>query len=151
MASSVITNEEIAKILREIGEYLEMEGEAFKPRAYEKAAEAVEALAEEVREIYKKGSLKLPAERSKKNKIIDKTPERTKTPLNEIVLLRKNPPTIIKNKNKEIALKIGKIDLSVVYFPQKLITLRYSILVLAISPSVEIYSISPPRFCIGVI
>ncbi|OGY63583.1 MAG: DNA polymerase III [Candidatus Harrisonbacteria bacterium RIFCSPLOWO2_02_FULL_41_13b] len=58
MASSVITNEEIAKILREIGEYLEMEGEAFKPRAYEKAAEAVEALAEEVREIYKKGSLK---------------------------------------------------------------------------------------------
>ena len=58
MASSVITNEEIAKILREISEYLEMEGEAFKPRAYEKAAEAVEALAEEVGVIYKKGGSK---------------------------------------------------------------------------------------------
>jgi len=51
-------NEEIAKILYEIGEYLEMKGVAFKPRAYEKAGYAVENLEEEVSEIYKKGGLK---------------------------------------------------------------------------------------------
>ncbi len=52
-----MTNQEISKILFEIGEYLEMQGVAFKPRAYEKAAEAVAALQEEVAEIYKKGGL----------------------------------------------------------------------------------------------
>ncbi len=35
-----------------------MQGVAFKPRAYEKAAQTVEGLREEVREIYKKGGLK---------------------------------------------------------------------------------------------
>src|SRR3990167_7582509 len=53
-----ISNSEIAKILREIGEYLDMQGAAFKPRAYEKAAEAIEALQEEVADIYKSGQLK---------------------------------------------------------------------------------------------
>ena len=55
---SRITNGEIAKILSEIGEYLEIKGIAFKPRAYEKAAYSVENLQEEVSEIYKKGGLK---------------------------------------------------------------------------------------------
>src|SRR3989344_2638015 len=53
-----MTNQEIAKILREIGIYLEMDNVAFKPRAYEKAAETIDALGEEVKEIYKKGGLK---------------------------------------------------------------------------------------------
>ena len=51
-------NQEIAKILYEISEYLEMEDVAFKPRAYEKAAHSIEALEESVSEIYKKGGLK---------------------------------------------------------------------------------------------
>ena len=53
-----VTNKEIAKILYEIGEYLEIKGIPFKPRAYEKAAYSVENLEEEVFEIYKKGGLK---------------------------------------------------------------------------------------------
>ncbi len=51
-------NKEIAKILYEIGEYLEIKNVAFKPRAYEKAAYAIENLEEDVKEIYEKGGLK---------------------------------------------------------------------------------------------
>jgi len=54
----MITNNEVAKVLYEIGEYLEMEGEAFKPRAYEKAAQAVESLDKPAADIYKKGGLR---------------------------------------------------------------------------------------------
>ena len=53
-----ITNQEIARILYEIGEYLDMQGVAFKPRAYEKAAETIESLQEETADIYKRGGLK---------------------------------------------------------------------------------------------
>ncbi|MDO8676376.1 MAG: DNA polymerase/3'-5' exonuclease PolX [Candidatus Azambacteria bacterium] len=53
-----ITNQEIAKILYEIGEYFEIKGIPFKPRAYEKAAYFVENLEEEVFEVYKRGGLK---------------------------------------------------------------------------------------------
>ncbi|MBI3046161.1 MAG: DNA polymerase/3'-5' exonuclease PolX [Candidatus Harrisonbacteria bacterium] len=53
-----MTNQEIAKILGEIGIYLEMQDVPFKPRAYEKVAEVVANLNEEVKEIYKKGGLK---------------------------------------------------------------------------------------------
>ena len=53
-----ITNQEIARILYEIGEYLDMQGVAFKPRAYEKAAETIESLQEETTDIYKRGGLK---------------------------------------------------------------------------------------------
>ena len=51
-------NEEIARILYEIALYLEMKEVAFKPAAYEKAAESIEALEEDVEDIYKKGGLK---------------------------------------------------------------------------------------------
>jgi len=54
----MVTNDEIAKIFYEIGEYLEMQGVAFKPRAYEKVAETIGSLQEEVAGIYKKGGLK---------------------------------------------------------------------------------------------
>lgn len=56
--NNFLSNSEIAKIFREIGQYLEMEDVPFKPRAYEKAAEAIESLEKEVSEIYKEGGLK---------------------------------------------------------------------------------------------
>lgn len=51
-------NEEVAKILYEISEYLDMQDVAFKPRAYERAAEAVSDLDEGLDVIYKKDGLK---------------------------------------------------------------------------------------------
>ena len=48
-------NQELAKIFYEIASYLEMEGVAFKPYAYQKVAIALEALEEDVAAIYKKG------------------------------------------------------------------------------------------------
>ncbi len=53
-----MNNHDIAKMLYEIGLYLEMEDVAFKPRAYERAAEAIQSLDEEAAELYKKGGLK---------------------------------------------------------------------------------------------
>lgn len=58
MPHTAPSNSEIAEILYEIGEYLEMQNEPFRPRAYEKAAETIEALEESIGEIYKKGGLK---------------------------------------------------------------------------------------------
>ncbi|HVN26490.1 MAG TPA: DNA polymerase/3'-5' exonuclease PolX [Candidatus Paceibacterota bacterium] len=52
------SNAAIAEILREIGEYLEMQKVPFKPRAYEKAAQVIDGLEEEVAETYKVGGLK---------------------------------------------------------------------------------------------
>ena len=54
----MITNQEIARVLAEIGEYLDMQGVAFKPRAYQKAAETIAALEQEVSEIYRRGGVK---------------------------------------------------------------------------------------------
>src|SRR3989344_3003728 len=51
-------NQEIAKILNEISIYLDMDAVPFKPRAYEKVAETVSELSEEVKDIYTKGGLK---------------------------------------------------------------------------------------------
>ena len=39
-----ISNKEIAKIIYEIGEYLQIKGIPFKPRAYEKAGYSIENL-----------------------------------------------------------------------------------------------------------
>ena len=47
-----LSNHDIAEILHEIATYLEMDDVAFKPRAYEKAASAIEVLEEDVYEIY---------------------------------------------------------------------------------------------------
>ncbi len=51
-------NIEIARILSEIGEFLEMESVAFKPRAYERAAEAIAGSEEEASHVYERGGLK---------------------------------------------------------------------------------------------
>ncbi len=54
-------NQEIAKILYEIADLLEIEGVEFKPRAYRKAAQNIESLSVDIEEIYKKGDLlKIP-------------------------------------------------------------------------------------------
>jgi DNA polymerase (family 10) len=57
-------NQEVAKLLRMMGSYLEMKGVAFKPQAYEKAAYSVEALDEDIEEFLKKkgkeGLMELP-------------------------------------------------------------------------------------------
>jgi len=57
-----MTNAEIATVLQEMALFLEMEGVAFKPRAYEKAAHAIEGLEEPVSDLYAHGGLKALAE-----------------------------------------------------------------------------------------
>ena len=51
-------NNELAKILYEMAELLEMKNVPFKPRAYEKASYSLSALEEDVADIYKKGGKK---------------------------------------------------------------------------------------------
>jgi DNA polymerase (family 10) len=53
-----MNNQEIAHILYNISEYLEMEDVEFKPRAYEKAAINIEALDKSVFDVYKQGGIK---------------------------------------------------------------------------------------------
>ncbi|MCS6816408.1 MAG: DNA polymerase/3'-5' exonuclease PolX [Blastocatellia bacterium] len=53
-----MTNRDVAEILRHIAFLLDMEGVEFKPRAYEKAAYAVEALEEPIAELYARGGIK---------------------------------------------------------------------------------------------
>jgi DNA polymerase (family 10) len=55
---SEISNKAIADILRQIGEYLAMRQEPFKPRAFEKAAETIGGLEEEIAKIYANGGIK---------------------------------------------------------------------------------------------
>ncbi|MDH7476007.1 MAG: DNA polymerase/3'-5' exonuclease PolX [Microgenomates group bacterium] len=57
-------NKELAKIFNEIADFLEMQGVAFKPYAYQKAAITIQTLEEDVSDIYKSGGrealLKIP-------------------------------------------------------------------------------------------
>ncbi len=53
-----VSNQSVAELLREIGEHLAMQNVPFKPRAYEKAAEAVGALEGSVVDLYAGGGLK---------------------------------------------------------------------------------------------
>ncbi|MFN8626602.1 MAG: DNA polymerase/3'-5' exonuclease PolX [Candidatus Binatia bacterium] len=52
------SNADIARIMREIAIYLDMDGVPFKPRAYEKAAYAIEAVDEPLTEVFRHGGLK---------------------------------------------------------------------------------------------
>jgi len=51
-------NQELSKIFYEIADYLEMDGVAFKPYAYQRAAINLETMEEDVEEIYKRGGIK---------------------------------------------------------------------------------------------
>lgn len=53
-----MTNAEIARVLREIAVFLDMEGVPFKPRAYEKAANAVESCDTPLADLHRAGGLK---------------------------------------------------------------------------------------------
>lgn len=53
-----MTNLEISKVLNAMAVFYEMEGVGFKPRAYEKAAEAMAALRESIADIFKSGGEK---------------------------------------------------------------------------------------------
>ncbi|MBI2462884.1 MAG: DNA polymerase/3'-5' exonuclease PolX [Candidatus Spechtbacteria bacterium] len=50
-----MTNAQIAQIFKNIAVYLEMQDVPFKPRAYEKVAQVLESLDQEVSDVYKKG------------------------------------------------------------------------------------------------
>lgn len=54
---SQIKNSEIAKILYEIADLLEIKGVRFKPRAYRRAAQTIETLPEDVKAVYERGEL----------------------------------------------------------------------------------------------
>jgi len=51
-------NEKLARILKEIGELLEIEGVKYKPKAYLKAGESIKNLKEDVKKIYEKKGIK---------------------------------------------------------------------------------------------
>lgn len=53
-----MTNADIARVMREIAVFLDMDGVPFKPRAYEKVAYAIEAVDEPIAAIYKRGGIK---------------------------------------------------------------------------------------------
>jgi len=53
-----MTNAEIARVMREIAVFLDMEGVPFKPRAYEKVAYAIEAVDEPIADIHRRGGIK---------------------------------------------------------------------------------------------
>jgi DNA polymerase (family 10) len=53
-----MTNTDIARVMREIAVFLDMEGVPFKPRAYEKVAYAIDAVDEPIAEIYRRGGVK---------------------------------------------------------------------------------------------
>ncbi len=57
-STRALGNGEIARTLREMSLFLEMEGVEFKPRAYEKAAYSVEASEQPVRELWREGGAK---------------------------------------------------------------------------------------------
>lgn len=53
-----MANRDIAKIFNDIARFLQIEGVAFKPYAYERAAFSLQGLSEDVKEIYAKGGKK---------------------------------------------------------------------------------------------
>ncbi len=97
-----MTNELIAKQLKELGVYLQMFEVPFKPQAYEKAALIIESLNEEVSEIYKKegkrGLTKIPGIGKG---IADKIQELLKTGrIKELEQYRKKIPVDLDNLTK---------------------------------------------------
>jgi DNA polymerase (family 10) len=53
-----VKNAEVARVLREIAVFLDMQSVPFKPRAYEKAADSVLALGDPVEDLYARGGLR---------------------------------------------------------------------------------------------
>jgi DNA polymerase (family X) len=53
-----VKNAEVARVLREIAAFLDMQSVPFKPRAYEKAADSVLALGDPLEDVYARGGLR---------------------------------------------------------------------------------------------
>src|SRR3989449_4747501 len=51
-------NAELARVFRDIAAYLDMDAVPFKPRAYEKAAQAIESHDRPLEQVYRKGGVK---------------------------------------------------------------------------------------------
>lgn len=117
----LISNQQIAEMLRQIGEYLAMQNVPFKPRAFEKAALVIEGLEEEVVEIYKKGAVKalkeLPgvgasiaasieeAIKTGKMKDLERLKKQTPVQLDELARIEGLGPKSIQKLNKELGIK----------------------------------------------
>ena len=116
-----MTNSEIAKILYEISEYLEMEDIPFKPRAYEKAGIVIESLEENISEIYKKEGLKglekIPSIgkgigeiikdliKTNKSKYYERLKKKTPVKLGELTAVEEVGPKTIKKLYKNLGIK----------------------------------------------
>jgi len=116
-----MTNQEIAKILYEISEYLEMEDVAFKPRAFEKAGIVIESLEEDISEIYKKGGLKelkkIPSVgkaigeiiedliETNKSKYYERLKKKTPVKLGELIAVEGIGPKMIKKLYTDLGIK----------------------------------------------
>ena len=114
-------NSEIAKILYEISEYLEMEDIAFKPRAFEKAGIIIESLEQDISEIYKKGGLKelekIPSIgkaigeiiedliKTNKSKYYERLKKKTPVKLGELTAVQGVGPKMIKKLYKDLGIK----------------------------------------------
>ncbi len=121
LQSKTMTNQEIVKILKEIAAYLEMEGIQFKPRAYEKAAYAVEGLQKSLINIYKKdginGLMRIPGigpsiaekieEALTKNKVAYLEKWRKKYPIDlyELISIEGVGPKMAKKLYQEFKIK----------------------------------------------
>jgi len=119
-----MTNQEIARIFYEISEYLEMQDVQFKPRAYEKAAIAIEGLDENINDIYKKEGIKgldkIPAVgkgiaekieeliKTDHLKYYERLKKKMPVNLNELTAVEGIGPKMVKDLYKE--LKIKNID-----------------------------------------
>jgi len=57
MTRPLVTNTEIARILREVADILTLKGVAFRPQAYYRAAQTIEALDEDITDVYDRGEL----------------------------------------------------------------------------------------------
>jgi DNA polymerase (family 10) len=116
-----MANSEIAKILYEISQYLEMEDIEFKPRAYEKAGMAIEGLDQNISDIYKKQGLKglekIPsigkgiAEKIEeliktgKSKYYQQLKKKTPVKLSELTAIEEVGPKTVKKLYKNLGVK----------------------------------------------
>lgn len=114
-------NREIAKILYEISEYLEMEDIAFKPRAFEKAGIIIESLEQDISEIYKKEGLKglekIPTIgkaigeiiedliKTNKSKYYERLKKKTPVKIGELTAVGGVGPKMIKKLYKDLGIK----------------------------------------------
>ena len=93
-------NQELAKILYEIGYFLEMEEIPFKPYAYQKVAVLLDTFEQDVRDIYKKQGIKGLEKISGIGKNIAEKIQQEFSP-NKITEIGSNDGVFIKHFNKE--------------------------------------------------